>query len=77
KRLGQFLGPIVLVNTAGYYDRLLDFMAHSVSEHFMNRAHLDMWQTVEQPEDAVKAMREALAWSARDALEFAAVRSST
>lgn len=77
KRLGQFLGPIVLVNTAGYYDRLLDFMAHSVSEHFMNRAHLDMWQTVEQPEDAVKAMREATAWNARDALESAAVRSST
>lgn len=77
KRLGQFLGPIVLINTAGYYDRLLDFLAHSVREHFMNRAHLDMWQTVEQPEDAVDAMRDAVTWSARDALESAAVRPST
>src|SRR5699024_6528586 len=43
KRLGQFLGPIILINTQGYYDRLLDFLSHSVREHFMNRAHLDMW----------------------------------
>lgn len=77
KRLGQFLGPIVLINTGGYYDGLLEFLAHSVAERFMNHAHLDMWQTVEQPEDAIRAMREAVSWSAREALESAAVRSST
>ncbi|RFF27176.1 MULTISPECIES: TIGR00730 family Rossman fold protein [unclassified Wenzhouxiangella] len=74
KRLGQFLGPIVLINTEGYYDRLLDFLGHSVKERFMNHTHLDMWQTVEQPEDALRAMREAVAWSAHEALESAAVR---
>jgi uncharacterized protein (TIGR00730 family) len=77
KRLGQFLGPIVLINTTGYYDRLLDFLAHSVTERFMNRTHLDMWQTVDRPEDVIRAMREATAWSAHDALESAAVRRST
>ncbi len=74
KRLGQFLGPIVLINTEGYYDRLLDFLGHSVKERFMNHTHLDMWQTVEQPEDVLRAMREAVAWSAHEALESAAVR---
>ncbi len=74
KRLGQFLGPIVLVNTNHYYDRLLDFLGHAVSEHFMNRTHLDLWHTVGQPEDVPAAMREAKAWSAHEALDSAAVK---
>lgn len=77
KRLGQFLGPIVLINTRGYYDGLLDFLAHSVTERFMNRTHLDMWRVVEQPEDVLGALRETVAWSADEALESAAVRSSS
>jgi hypothetical protein len=77
KRLGQFLGPIVLVNTGGYYDRLLDFLAHSVSERFMNRAHFEMWQAVEQPEDVLEAMRQAVAWSSEEALDSAAVRPAS
>lgn len=77
KRLGQFLGPIVLINTGGYYDGLLDFLTHSVAERFMNRAHLDMWQTVAQPEEVLDAMRDAVAWSAHQALESASVKGSS
>lgn len=72
KRLGQFFGPIVLVNTRGYYDRLMDFLAHSVAEHFMNRAHLELWHTAEQPEDVPDLLARVEPWSA-DALKFAAV----
>jgi hypothetical protein len=77
KRLGQFLGPIVLVNTRGYYDLLLDFLKHSVAEHFMNRGHLEMWQTVDQPDEVLSAMRNAASWSSEQALESAAVRKSS
>jgi uncharacterized protein (TIGR00730 family) len=74
KRLGQFLGPIVLVNTRQYYRTLLEFLRHSVAEHFMNQTHLDMWQTVSEPEDVPKALGQARSWSAHAALETAAVR---
>src|SRR5210317_382473 len=50
KRLGQFLGPIVLVNTRGYFDRLNEFLLHSVKERFMADVHLDMWSIVDEPE---------------------------
>ncbi|MFW5927385.1 MAG: TIGR00730 family Rossman fold protein [Wenzhouxiangella sp.] len=73
KRLGQFLGPIVLVNTHDYYRTLLDFLRHSVAEHFMNRTHLEMWQTVDEPEQAPEALARAGHWDARSALETAAV----
>lgn len=76
KRLGQFLGPIVLVNTEGYYDRLLEFLRQSVDEHFMNRGQLEMWQTISEPEGVIEAVRDASAWSGSDALKSAAVPRS-
>lgn len=73
KRLGNFLGPVVLVNTNGYFDRFVDFLQHSVSERFMSQQHLDMWSLVDQPEEVFEAMRSARKWSA-EARKFAAVR---
>jgi len=74
KRLGQYFGPIILVNTNGYYDLLLDFLRHSVREKFMNQTHLDLWHTVEQPEDVTEAIEQMEPWSA-DALKFAGVEA--
>ncbi len=72
KRLGQFLGPVVLVNTNHYFDRLIDFLEHSVSERFMSHLHLEMWTVIDQPEQVLDALLSAKAWSS-DAFNFAAV----
>lgn len=72
KRLGQFLGPIVLINTGGYYDGLMAFLEQIVEQRFMNRAHLEMWQTVASPAAVPDTLANTKPWSA-DALEFAAV----
>ena len=74
KRLGNYLGPIVLVNTNNYFDRLVEFLEHSVSERFMSELHLEMWSLVDQPEQVFEAMHYAKEWS-RDARKFAAVRN--
>ncbi|MEE4330682.1 MAG: TIGR00730 family Rossman fold protein [Wenzhouxiangella sp.] len=74
KRLGQYLGPIVLVNTQGYYDGLMGFLKHSVHQRFMSPNHLDILQVVAEPEDVLDALRDAPAWSA-DQLNEAAVRA--
>ena len=73
KRLGQFLGPILLLNTNGYYERLDAFMANAVAERFMSDRHLQMWSLVDRPEQVLRALHDAAAWSA-EAREFAAVR---
>ncbi|MEN1728305.1 MAG: TIGR00730 family Rossman fold protein [Pseudomonadota bacterium] len=75
KRLGQFLGPIVLINTDGYYDGLLSFLAQSVREKFMGQTHLELWQTVAEPEAVHEALADAPSWSS-DQLLNAAVHSS-
>lgn len=74
KRLGQFLGPIILLNTQAYYEQLHVFMANAVDERFMSEQHLQMWSMVDEPEQVLRSMHEAVTWS-EDARDFAAVRN--
>ena len=74
KRLGQFLGPVVLVNTNRYFDRFTQFLEHAVGERFMSSMHLRMWSVVDEPEQVLGALHSAAEWSA-DARRFAAVRA--
>lgn len=73
KRLGLFLGPVVLVNTSGYFDGFVEFLRKSVEERFMAERHLLMWSVVPEPEQVIEALHSAAAWD-EEAREFAAVR---
>jgi hypothetical protein len=70
KRLGIFLGPIVLVNTNRFFDPLLGLLARAVAERFMDERHLAMWQTVAEPEQVLDALASAAPWDA-EARRFA------
>lgn len=72
KRLGLFLGPIVLVNTRGYFRPLLEMLSRAVDEHFMDARHALMWQVVARPEEVPGALARAPGWSA-EFRSFAAV----
>ena len=72
KRLGVFLGPIVIVNTRDYFAPLLALFAAAVRERFMDQRHLAMWQVVASPEAVPGALASAPPWSA-DARRFAAL----
>jgi uncharacterized protein (TIGR00730 family) len=73
KRLGLFLGPIVIVNTRGYYDALLAQLDAAIAERFMDRRHAAMWTVVAGPEDVLPAIESAGTWGA-DSRDFAVVR---
>jgi hypothetical protein len=62
----------VLVNTAGFYDGLLQFLRHSIEERFMGSDHLKMWSVVDEPEQVLDAIENSHAWD-DDALQFANV----
>jgi len=72
KRLGLYLNPILLVNTRGFFNPLIDLLARAVEERFMDQRHLLMWQVVATPEEVPTALANAPSWSA-DARAFAAV----
>jgi uncharacterized protein (TIGR00730 family) len=72
KRLGIYLNPIVMLNTRGFFDPLLELLRHCVRERFMNPEHEQMWTAVDTPEEVIAAMRNAPAWS-EEARRFAQV----
>lgn len=73
KRLGLFLGPIVIVNTRGYYDALIAQLATAVAERFIDARHESMWTVVATAEDVLPAIESAASWGA-EARDFAVVR---
>lgn len=75
KRLGRWVGPIIIVNTIGFYDGLLQFLQHSVEECFMGSNHLDMWSVVDEPEQILEAIANAPTWNS-DALHYANVTTA-
>ena len=64
KRLGVFLGPIVIVNTRNYFAPLLSLLEAAVRERFMDERHRAMWQVVEGPDEVLPALLAAPPWSA-------------
>lgn len=63
KRLGLYLGPIILVNTRGFYDHIVAALDHCIEERFMDARHRDMWTLVDEPEEVMQAIRTAPQWS--------------
>ncbi|MEI8297774.1 MAG: TIGR00730 family Rossman fold protein [Pseudomonadota bacterium] len=70
KRLGLYLGPIIIVNVRDYYAPLLALLNAAVDEKFMAPKHRDMWTVVDRPDEVLPAMKAAPRWS-ESSLKFA------
>jgi len=61
--VGRLLGyhdkPIVLLNVAGYYDRLIAAMEHGIGEGFIKPRSREAWHVAADVEDAVNYLRSA------------------
>lgn len=63
KRLGLYLGPVVLVNVNRFFDPCLQLLSQCVAERFMDARHRAMWSSVAEPEEVAAALRAAPEWS--------------
>jgi uncharacterized protein (TIGR00730 family) len=72
KRLGLYLGPIVMLNTCGFFDPLLQLFERCIAERFMDPRHRQMWTVVDEPAKVLEAIRQAPPWPS-GAVQFAAV----
>lgn len=62
KQLGLYLKPIILLNTNGYFDSLLNTLRLAIRENFMRPVHADIWQVAPTPEQALKMALETPLW---------------
>lgn len=62
KQLGLYLKPIVILNTRGYYDPLLQQLQHGIDEHFLGERHAAIWRVAEEPEEAIDLVLSTPLW---------------
>jgi hypothetical protein len=56
KQLSLFDGPIIILNTSGYYDTFLAFIDHMVKSNFMRFEHKGIWEVVNTPDEVITAI---------------------
>jgi len=62
KQLGLYLKPIVLLNTDGYFDSLLNTLHQAITQNFMRPVHADIWKVAPTPDDALRMALETPLW---------------
>ena len=72
KQLGLYLKPIVILNTRGYYDPLLEQLQRGIDEHFMGPRHAEIWRVAAHPAEAIDLVTSTPLWDA-SIRKFAAI----
>lgn len=57
-QLGLHTKPLALLNTAGYYDKLAEFLDHAVTEAFLSKPHREIIITAEKPQQLLKKLKK-------------------
>lgn len=62
KQLGLHNNPVVILNTDGYYDKLLACIDLMVEEQMMRPIHKEMYVVVSEPDQVLEAIKNAPSW---------------
>ncbi len=62
KRLGLFTQPMIILNSGGFYNPLIDLLDGMLRENFLSSKHRQMWEVVDQPEDIMPAIQRSAPW---------------
>lgn len=52
--------PIVVLNTLGYYNPLVEMIENAIDKGFMRKSHHRLWTVVDTPAEAIKAIEQGL-----------------
>lgn len=58
KQLSLLDKPIIILNTLGYYNSLLGFINHMITNNFMRFEHKGIWEIADTPEDVIVALNK-------------------
>jgi uncharacterized protein (TIGR00730 family) len=62
KQLGIYKGPIIILNTSGFYNSFIDFLDQMISGNFLRLQHKDIWEVVNTPSEALIALKGYNGW---------------
>ncbi len=72
KQLGLYLKPIVILNTNGYYNPIIEMLDKAIENNFMRKEHKKMWEVANTPEEAVELLSKTPLWD-KDFCKFAKI----
>lgn len=75
KQLGQFLQPIVILNTNHFYDPLLNHFEKMIEERFMRPLHGKIWQVADEPSQVIDLIENEPDWDP-EVIKYAAVEAN-
>jgi len=62
KQLGIYKGPVIILNTSGFYNSFIEFLDQMISGNFLRLQHKDIWEVVDTPAEAIKALKGYGGW---------------
>jgi uncharacterized protein (TIGR00730 family) len=62
KQLGLYSGPIVILNTLGFYDLFLSLLEKMIAENFLRPQHQDIWSVASTPEEVISQIKNYGGW---------------
>lgn len=57
RQLDYYNKPVIIYNTLGYYDKMIDFLKDTHDKGFMDEASLSIYHICENPEEVIKALK--------------------
>ncbi len=63
KQLGLYNHPVVILNTAGFFNPLLLQLDKMIAGHFMREEHRKIWQVILDPSDLPDALNSGNDWN--------------
>lgn len=64
KQLGLYTHPIIILNTAGYYDPLLQMLDKAIEHRFMRSIHSNLWHVARTPQEVMDSLGRLPEWDA-------------
>lgn len=62
KKLGLYSNPIIIVNTNGFYDPLIQLFNRMANDRFMRHEHLKMFEVIREPAELFESIEKAEFW---------------
>mgnify|MGYP000888739369 FL=1 len=62
KQLGLFKGPVIILNTLGFYRSFIAFLDQMVAGNFMRIEHKGIWQIAKTPNEVLVALANKSTW---------------
>jgi uncharacterized protein (TIGR00730 family) len=56
KQLSLFDGPVIILNTLGFYTHLLEFFETMIKGNFLRFEHKGIWEVVNSPDEVISAL---------------------